>query len=630
MVSQAEIIAPDTVGQLEIIGQLGKGDVYGVTLSPDGKTLAVATRSGVYLYDLRTGEQTQFIDLPIIPDFDWGPDPSQGIDFSPDGHLLAVGYKQIVIWNLAKNQIETRIYNTIAGFKISQLAWASQGTSLVVLSQGLYAPCDAAGGNYAIYDLATHRMLYSDYFCTQGSLSWFHFAILDKGRVAFVTNAEQLTIVDAITGAKVKALRIEGKMVASISPDGSRIAVKTNEDPVSTKILAVDTLTIVDEVSGEVLFTQDEQVIQRENRWLITDWDQQVICTFTEKPQILLGIYRSLFELEAGRLVYWNSMTQAAEVWDMRNCRLERQIPLTEGDWPLKYSPNGRYLITNSFNSIALWDTTTGKLSLLIPGALSVYDVQSIYYGFDSSGERLALIRDLFKAPYNVSVWDVTTGELLTSIATEIKSNAGVFLAPDGRTVIAHDSDQLYIWEVDRGNLLNTIPFESDDAPYINPERPTFVSIENDELVLHSLRSGEVEKRIALPEGQQPAAFSPDWQYMLLRADGHWELFTMDGERIRALEEYPPLEFDPSAGANAKQERIRTYSPVFSPDSRLLIAIYQDSDRFVIRFWDTATGAIVREISLPFEVAATAFSPDGKKLAMLSDGLIYIWGIRQP
>jgi WD40 repeat protein len=242
------------------------------------------------------------------------------------------------------------------------------------------------------------------------------------------------------------------------------------------------------------------------------------------------------------------------------------------------------------------------------------------------------LIRDLFVATGSISVWDVTTGAKLTSIATEISSNAGVFLSSDGHTVIAHDGDQLYTWEADSGKLLNTIPFYSDYAPFIDPGRPTFASVENDELVLRSLRSGEVEKRIALPEGHRPAAFSPDWQYMLLRVDGHWELFTLEGERIRAFEEYPPLDFGPTAGENSAMKRGRggTYSPVFSPDNRLLIARYQDSDRFVTRFWDTATGAIVREISLPFEVAATAFSPDGKKLAMLSDGLIYIWGIRQP
>ncbi len=71
---------------------------------------------------------------------------------------------------------------------------------------------------------------------------------------------------------------------------------------------------------------------------------------------------------------------------------------------------------------------------------------------------------------------------------------------------------------------------------------------------------------------------------------------------------------------------------LFSPDGRLLAAIVYDksdprSQR--LRLWDTETGAALRDMEIPYPISDMAFSPDGKRLTMLSDGIIYVMGIKE-
>ena len=76
------VISSSEVVELRQLARWGKGMVNEVVWSPDGKTFAVASSLGIYLYDTQTLEQLCFIDTGA-----W----ISSVAFSPDGRMLASG-----------------------------------------------------------------------------------------------------------------------------------------------------------------------------------------------------------------------------------------------------------------------------------------------------------------------------------------------------------------------------------------------------------------------------------------------------------------------------------------------------------------------------------------------------------
>ena len=72
---------------------IGGGTIFDVTYSPDGTRLAVASGSGVWLYDVETGA--------VVPLMRNGSSSSAfGVAFSPDGRTVAIAADEIIsIWD---------------------------------------------------------------------------------------------------------------------------------------------------------------------------------------------------------------------------------------------------------------------------------------------------------------------------------------------------------------------------------------------------------------------------------------------------------------------------------------------------------------------------------------------------
>ena len=98
--------------------RIGSGTPQGVSWSPDGKTLAVATGLGVFLYDAVTFDQVGFIDVG---------DMVTEMAFSPDGENLAVARETIVsVWDVSSGQKLAEMEGDIEG-GISNLAYGQGG-----------------------------------------------------------------------------------------------------------------------------------------------------------------------------------------------------------------------------------------------------------------------------------------------------------------------------------------------------------------------------------------------------------------------------------------------------------------------------------------------------------------------
>ena len=82
--------------------RLGKGRIFDVSYSPDGKRLAVASSIGVWLYDAETGAELDLFNG--LPFYTWNKHYAQpyvhNVSFSPDGQTLLSRYSNgnAVIW----------------------------------------------------------------------------------------------------------------------------------------------------------------------------------------------------------------------------------------------------------------------------------------------------------------------------------------------------------------------------------------------------------------------------------------------------------------------------------------------------------------------------------------------------
>src|SRR5258708_23967417 len=126
---------------------------------------------------------------------------------------------------------------------------------MAVMSMGGYGPCDAWGGNFALYAVRSKSLLYSDYFCPEWAL--FHFTFTDDGKVVFVGippypaalgyRGYRVSFVDSTTGVLHRQLTFEGE-VYSVSPDGSKIATAALQSPGGTEISDTYTQKVIGRV----------------------------------------------------------------------------------------------------------------------------------------------------------------------------------------------------------------------------------------------------------------------------------------------------------------------------------------------------------------------------------------------
>lgn len=298
--------------------RLGKGVVYAMALSPDGKTIAVTGLVSVSTYDFSSLQEiwTSLLE-PSQPPVSTG---RGQVVWSPDGGQLAtLSEVGVTVWD-AKTGEQLLLFKRDQGTDVSSVAWTEDGR---------VAGLRYVSGNEILWDLETGEELFSIKTNGGGSASDFLQgeelmvrALSDRGIVVWDTHSKQelyspLTVCE---GYCVNSLKL--------SPDGTRVAVAITAER--------DQLSVWDLKTGEQLFT-----VEAPGNYAGT--------TFVWSPdsQYLAAAFGN------GTIFVWDP-EQGTQV----------QVLSVDKVMGLNWSLDGSALITLSqYESLAVWDVRTGQLS---------------------------------------------------------------------------------------------------------------------------------------------------------------------------------------------------------------------------------------------------------------------------
>ncbi|HSL43858.1 MAG TPA: hypothetical protein VK897_10535 [Anaerolineales bacterium] len=195
------------------------GRIHSFAVSPDGKTLAIATSKGAALYDLALYEQLRTLN---------NQENTFAVAFSPDGKKLALGsltlqnseagIPHLIVWDTSNWKVlfEPRIGNGDTTMSFGALAWSTDGK--------LLATSDYDRG-LVTFDVATGKTIsfQKDFLLSPYDISWSP----DGSRVVATGDLGygfRRWRVDNDKSVRLYDQRVDAAMQIAWSPDGKRIA----------------------------------------------------------------------------------------------------------------------------------------------------------------------------------------------------------------------------------------------------------------------------------------------------------------------------------------------------------------------------------------------------------------------
>ena len=340
------------------------------------------------------------------------------------------------------------------------------------------------------------------------------------------------------------------------------------------------------------------------------------------------------------------------ELWDTTTGKIPGKILFTlKGNislLALEFSPDGTRLASAGKNNneivpLQLWDINSKESILLDKHTRWVNAL-----AFSSDGKMLA------SGGYDetVQLWDVATGEPITTFTGHTGGINALTFSPDNRTLAGGTTmGTVRFWNIKNGNLLPTRitghTMEVEAATFFK-DNTTLASVAYDQVISiwdvktsQKTGSNALQKTDFYPERRQYglsfSAFSPDGTKLVSfrekgnRASPHAPI-RWDEPLVRLSDVRTGRELQTLAAKKG------FYSPVtFSPDGKTVA--FSNSGK--IRLWNTETSETsdisLPDISLSYQnikrkrkfksaISALVFSPDGKKLVSgTMGGKVQMW-----
>jgi WD40 repeat protein len=274
----------------------------------------------------------------------------------------------------------------------------------------------------------------------------------------------------------------------------------------------------------------------------------------------------------------------------------------------LVWSPDGKTILSSAGNDndALLWDCKTGKLLRRFRG--HNWGVASAV--FVSCGKHV-----ITQGGDSIRCWDIGTGKELWRYEEQDKYWHGLFLTPDGKTLIC-PCPEIYCWDVETGKRTRKIPVLPGDVKYwigtaLTRDATRLALRDREHIQLWNL---DTEKQIAnlkVEESEVVLCFTADSNILVCHnEDGFVLREAASGKKIKTIKPPTKVEVFVAFSADGKQMAYRS-------EERTLVLCEFPSGKEIRRF----------EAAHRDRISARAFSPDGKTLAAGGENSIYLWDV---
>lgn len=585
-----------------------------VSFSPDGKLLVTAGNDGT----ARIWAVPDGIEIVVLKGHTGNVVTAV---FSPDGRMVVTASSDDTarVWDATNGQVISILRGHEADVKTA--AFSPDGQRVVTASED---------GTSVLWDATTGNQI----CILQGHEGDVNTAAFSPDGLRVVTASEDSTarVWQASTCKEELILKghAGGVTKAIYSPDGQWIATASSD--MSARIWNAQSGAEIRLLSAHFGGIDDIN-FSSDGKWLVTagrDSTARVWDVFTgSQMNVLLGheasVSSAIFSNDGQWIVTSGLHDNTARVWEVTT---GKAVAVLRGHTArVNYatiSPDGKWVATASEDGTARIWSTLGYEVGLFPG----YVGRSHMIAFSKNQGKLATVeahrfdtsgRFISQEASKVWIWDVATGDLITTLSGYNSDVETIHFSPDAQWLATghYATGIVRIWETASGRKV--AEWKANDGTVsgliFTPDSRWLISAGSDGSV-HAWEIPTWEEAFAF-QAQQPQNVS-----IVLSPDGRWLVGLLQDTNSLLIWDSTSWSEVAVSTAYTGNDNVwwNYYCTFFSPDSRwlalvLLFSLPEGGDAGLLQVWDTASWTMTYNYRGNKPIDGVYFSPDSRWVA---------------